>query len=190
MDSVEGFILVGGQSSRMGTDKSRLRLGGRSFTERIAATLSTFVNSVKLVGPGTEHFGLERKPDLFERWGALGGIHAALAACQTEWALVVACDLPFVTPGLFARLAGLRSGFEAVAPLQPNGYLQPLCALYRVDPCLTCAEQLIKTGERRPLALLDSVKTHLIPFEQLSDLDDAEHFFDNINTPEDYLRAT
>jgi len=190
MDSVQGFILVGGASSRMGSDKSRLMLDGRTFTEQIARALSGVVRSVTLVGKSIDSFGFERRDDVFAQWGALGGIHAALAACQSEWALVVACDLPFVTPSLFTRLAGLRPGFEAVAPLQPNGYVQPLSALYRVDPCLERSEQLIKAGQRRPLALLDSVKTRLVAFEELSDLDDADHFFDNINTPEDYLKAT
>jgi len=190
MDSVQGFILVGGASSRMGSDKSRLMLDGRTFTEQIARALSGVVWSVTVVGKSSDNFGFERTDDVFAQWGALGGIHAALAACQSEWALVVACDLPFVTPSLFTRLAGLRPGFEAVAPLQPNGYVQPLSALYRVDPCLERSEQLIRAGQRRPLALLDSVKTRLVAFEELSDLDDADHFFDNINTPEDYLKAT
>ncbi len=190
MNSIEGFILVGGSSSRMGTDKARLMLNGRTFTEQIAAALSGVTSSVSVVGRITEHFGVESRPDLFREWGALGGVHGALAACESEWAAIVACDLPFVTPALFERLAGFAPGFEAVVPLQPDGILQPLCAMYRVDPCLERCEQLIKTGERRPLALLNSVRTRQVVFEELSDLDDAARFFDNINTPEDYLRAT
>ena len=190
MDWLTGFILVGGKSSRMGTDKARLQLGDCSFTERIAATLSTVTSSVGVVGGSAHnHPGLKSTPDVFTAWGALGGIHAALANCHTEWTMVVACDLPFVTPDLLKRLIQMRSGFEAVAPLQPNGYLQPLCALYRVEPCLGRAEQLINSGERRPLALLDLVKTRVVQFEELSDLTDADHFFDNINTPDDYLKA-
>lgn len=190
MDSVTAFILVGGESRRMGTDKSHLQLGTRSFTEQIASTVSVVADSVMVVGRITDQFRLKSVPDVFKGWGALGGIHAALANCPTEWSLVVACDLPFVTSDLLERLAGQRSGFDAVAPLQLNGYVQPLCALYRVEPCLSQAEKVIESGERRPLALLDVVKTRLVPFEELSDLTGAEHFFDNINTPEDYLRAT
>ena len=190
MDSVTAFILVGGGSSRMGTDKSRLQLGNRSFTEQIADTASSVAASVMVVGRATDYFGLKSVPDIFKGLGTLGGIHTALATCPTEWSLILACDLPFVTADLLKRLTGLRPGFEAVAPLQPNGYLQPLCALYRVEPCLERTETLIKSGERRPLALFDSVKTRLVTFEELTDLTGAEHFFDNINTPEDYLVAT
>ena len=105
MDWLTGFILVGGKSSRMGTDKARLQLGDRSFTERIAAALSTVTTSVGVVGGSAHnHPGLKSTPDVFTAWGALGGIHAALANCHTEWTMVVACDLPFVTPDLLKRL--------------------------------------------------------------------------------------
>ena len=190
MNSVEGFILTGGASSRMGTDKSRLTINDLSFTEHIARVLSHITSSVTVVGKNADDLGLRSTPDLVEQWGALGGLHAAMSACRTEWSLVVACDLPFVTSDLFKRMFGLSEGFEAVAPLQQNGYLQPLCAFYRVDPCLARAEALIEKGERRPLALLDDVRTRLVAFEELADLDGANRFFDNINTPEDYVRAT
>jgi molybdopterin-guanine dinucleotide biosynthesis protein A len=189
MSSIDGFILIGGSSTRMGTDKAQLMLNGCSFTENIASALSAVTPSVTVVGRITDFFGIQSRPDLFREWGALGGIHGALTACEREWALIVACDLPFVTPDLFARLAGLAPGFEAVVPLQSDGFLQPLCAMYRVDPCLHRCEQLIKAGERRPLRLLNSVRTRRVSFDELSDLDDSARFFDNINTPEDYLRA-
>jgi molybdopterin-guanine dinucleotide biosynthesis protein A len=190
MYSVEGFILVGGASSRMGTDKSRLTVDGLTFTEKIAGALAQITQSVKVVGKSAVDLGLESTSDIFEQWGALGGLHAALAACRMEWSLIVACDLPFVTAKLFTRLAGLRPGFEAVVPVQQNGYVQPLCALYRVDPCLERCETLIKAGDRRPLALLEAVKSRRVEFAEISDLADADRFFDNINTPEDYVRAT
>ena len=190
MNSIEGFILVGGQSRRMGTDKSRLTIDGQSFVERIAGELAGVTNSQKIVGghPLAAGHALESVPDAFPGWGALGGVHAALSACLTPWALIVACDFPFVTSQLFARLAGLRSNFEAVAPIQPDGIPQPLCALYRREPCLKQAEQFIKSGERKPVALLQSLQTRWVSYEELSDLDGANHFFENINTPDDYDR--
>jgi molybdopterin-guanine dinucleotide biosynthesis protein A len=103
--------------------------------------------------------------------------------------LIVACDLPFVTSSLFTRLAGSREDNEAIAPVQKDEIPQPLCSLYRVDPCLRVAEQLIKSGERKPVALLQSVRTRWISYSELGDLDGADSFFDNINTPEDFARA-
>ena len=57
-------------------------------------------------------------------------------------------------------------------------------------PSLTIAESLIKTGERKPVALLQSLRTLWVPFQTLEDLPGAQHFFDNINTPQDYARVS
>ena|SRR5258708_7554481 len=195
MDSIEGFILIGGESRRMGTDKSRLMLDGESFVERIARELSALTPSVSLVGDHTSPIQINapinkaRIPDVYPHWGALGGVHASLSACSGSWALIVACDFPFATRELFLHLAGQREHFEAVAPIQSDLIPQPLCALYRVEACLGRAEHLIKSGERKPLALLQSVRTRWVSFSELADLKDATHFFDNINTPEDYAQA-
>lgn len=192
MNFMAGFILVGGASSRMGTDKAALLLEGRTFVQRIAEELLAVTDSVTLIGKdsGKLQLNLPSAPDAYENWGALGGVHAALYASQSPWSLIVACDLPFVTAGLFARLAGLREDFEAVAAIQKDGRPQPLAALYRNDPCLIRADQLIKSGERRPIALLQSVSTRWTPFSELQELPGAEHFFDNINTPQDYEHAS
>ncbi|MBC8167279.1 MAG: molybdenum cofactor guanylyltransferase [Bryobacteraceae bacterium] len=192
MNFMAGFILVGGASSRMGTDKAALLLEGRTFVQRIAEELLAVTDSVTLIGKdsGKLQPNLPSAPDAYENWGALGGVHAALSASQSQWSLIVACDLPFVTAGLFARLAGLREDFEAVAAIQKDGRPQPLAALYRNDPCLVRADQLIKSGERRPIALLQSVRTRWTPFSELEQLPGAEHFFDNINTPQDYEQAS
>jgi molybdopterin-guanine dinucleotide biosynthesis protein A len=195
-DEVEGFILVGGESRRMGREKARLLLNGQSFVELIARELSTTTSSIKVVGDKafqSETFPqieIKVAPDIFPKWGALGGVHAALSACSASWALVVACDFPFVTSDLFASLEGLRGDFDAVAPIQEDGIPQPLCTLYRVEPCLHQAEQLIKSGERKPIALLQSVRTRWVLFNELSNLRGADRFFENINTPEDYARAS
>jgi molybdopterin-guanine dinucleotide biosynthesis protein A len=195
MDLIEGFILIGGESRRMGADKSGLMLDGETFVERIARELSALTPSVTLVGNNSSAIQINapinpaRIPDVYPRWGALGGLHASLSACSGTWALIVACDFPFATGELFLRLASLREHFEAVAPIQRDLIPQPLCALYRVEACLGRAEHLIKSGERKPIALLQSVRTRWVSFSELADLRGAPHFFDNINTPEDYAQA-
>ena len=193
-DAISGFILAGGKSRRMGTDKSRLVLNDQTFVERIARELSAVASSVRVVGDNTAELKLpiniQIAPDVYPEWGALGGVHAALTACSATWALVVACDFPFVTSELFRSLARGREAFEAVAPIQEDGIPQPLCSLYRVEPCLRLAEQLIKSGERKPIALLQSVRTRWVLFSELSTLEGADCFLDNINTPEDFARVS
>ena len=190
MKDTEAFILAGGASRRMGTDKSQLLIDRQTFTERIAETLFTLTDSVTLVGREADSLTLPSVADVYPQWGALGGLHAALTACKRDWAIVVACDLPFVTAELFSSLASLRLDHEAVVPIQPDGRPQPLAALYRVDPCRQRATELIDAGRRRPLDLLEAVKTRWVSFEEIRNLEQAERFFVNINTPSDYYEAT
>ena len=185
---MEAFILAGGASSRMGTDKSQLLIERQTFTERIAETLLQVADSVTLVG-GQATGDLRVVADVYPQWGALGGLHAALSACKHDWAIVVACDLPFVSGELFSFLASLRMDHDAVVPVQRDGRPQPLAALYRVAPCRERATELIKAGRRRPLDLLDTVNTHWVQFAELTNLDQSERFFVNINTPSDYDEA-
>ena len=172
----------------MGRDKCELTLNGQTFVERISDRMAPVTSSIKVVGRVVGQSRLSQVADVYPDWGALGGVHAALANCSSKWALVVACDFPFVSTDLFARMSEISAGFDAVAPVQADGVPQPLCTLYRVDPCLAQAEQLIKSGERKPIALLQSVRTRWIDFERLSDLEGSGSFFYNINTPEDYAR--
>ena len=185
---IDAFILAGGASRRMGTDKSQLLIDNQTFIDRIADTLLKLTDSVTIVGP-TAIPPFQNVPDVYAQWGALGGLHAALSASRREWTIVVACDLPFVTSELFLYLAGVRLDHHAVVPFQPDGRPQPLAALYRKHPCLERATELIEAGRRRPLDLLEAVNTRWVAFDEIRNLDQAEKFFVNINTPEDYYEA-
>lgn len=176
----------------MGEDKSLLRLDGQTFVETAAVALRAVAARVSVVSAraGAESHGLPVVEDLRVGLGALGGLHAALLSCRAEWAAVVACDLPFVTGELLSRLASMRSDEnDAVVPLQEDGRVQPLCALYRARACAGQVEEMIRAGELRPRTLLARVRARPVAFGELRDLEGSRRFFLNVNTPEDYARA-
>jgi len=192
ISEVDGFILAGGASSRMGIDKAHLRLGERTLVERIAAALSAIVVRIAVVSakPDAGAWGLPVVRDVHHGLGAMGGLHAALSAGQTAWVAIVSCDLPFVTGELFARLMTYAGEWcDAVVPMQTDGRMQPLCALYRRTACLKVVEDLIQSGELRPSVLVRRVWTRVVTADELSDVRGATRFFINLNTPEDYSRA-
>jgi molybdopterin-guanine dinucleotide biosynthesis protein A len=192
MFDVEGFILVGGASSRMGRDKSQLVFSGRTSIERIAAEILAVTPQVSMVGARHDyrHLSIGNVPDIHPGWGALGGIQAALRACKQDWALIVACDLPCVTAALLERLAVLCGDqADAVVPVQADGRPQPLCALYRRETCLPKAENLIESGEHTPRTLLAAVRTRWIETSELEDLPGSANFFLNVNTQADFEKA-
>lgn len=176
----------------MGADKALLTLCGETFVGRVARALGTVARSVSVVSARDAHaqLGLPLVRDVFAGAGALGGLHAALAACRLNWAAVVSCDLPFVTAELFARLESFRaSTWDAIAPTQPDGRPQPLCALYARMPCLELARRLLEEGERRPRVLLRGARTRWVAPGELEDLAGHKLFFMNVNTPEEYEHA-
>ena len=191
MLDVEGFILVGGESSRMGEAKARLLLNGKTTVWLIAEALRPVTTSVQVVGSyaGTTDNSLPKIPDLQNKWGPLGGIEAALHAGQGKFCVIVACDLPFVTAELFARLLSFRETSDAIVPRQEDGRPQPLCAVYQREECLVAAENAIANNQHSPRAMLDRVRTRYIGFNELNDLPGSDHFFFNLNHPEDYERA-
>ena len=101
MNDVEGFILVGGQSSRMGIDKAGLRLGTLTFVERLAEEMRGIgLANIKLVGARTADSSahvdelavthlLPIVRDIYPHCGALGGLHAALAHAGQTWTLAL-----------------------------------------------------------------------------------------------------
>lgn len=196
----DGYILVGGKSSRMKTNKAALCLGDSTFAERAFEALQkitggriSFVvgaNQTSEVLPGD----VSQITDIFPHKAAIGGIYTALTYSKSEWAVILACDYPFVTQDLFVRLAEITKlvdeEISAVVPIQPDGRAQPLCAFYRVKNCLAVTEQLLNGEEIPPVSrILENVSTRLVQYEELADLPGAENFFANINSPEDFLRA-
>src|SRR5882724_1066931 len=93
MRRFEICILAGGLSSRMGRDKSRLRLGGRTLLAHIRATAKTV---------GLPHRIIRR--DLVVHCGPMGGLYTALMTSRADATLFLACDMPFVSAGLLEML--------------------------------------------------------------------------------------
>jgi molybdenum cofactor guanylyltransferase len=76
----------------------------------------------------------------------------------------------------------------AVAPLNEDGKLEPLCAVYSTE-ALETLSRLIASGVRKVSFLFDRIPTRLVGFDEIKHLQNARSFFENINTQEDYERA-
>ena len=195
MPEVDGFVLAGGASSRMGESKAHLKLGGKTFVERAALSLSAIKpRRIFLVGNFTNEnkaADIEILPDIFksDSRASIIGLHTALFHAETEWIAVLACDLPFASGTLFKILTEfVQDEFEAIVPLQKDERAQPLCALYR-KTCLAKVEAALASNEWSLKKLLEKFETRFVRFDEIRDLPNAENFFFNVNTPEDFARA-
>ncbi|MEK6322508.1 MAG: molybdenum cofactor guanylyltransferase [Acidobacteriota bacterium] len=191
MIDATGFITAGGRSSRMGTDKAWLELGGRAMIEHVIAALVPVTTSVAIIANGPEYarLGFPVFADEQTGIGPLEAIRTALASSNTSCIVLAGCDLPFVTAELFRFLLSIPGDHQAVVPIGADGKLEPLCAIYR-SGALLVVTSLIAQGERKISLLFDRLPTRVVAFEELRHLEGSELFFENVNTPEDYARAS
>lgn len=176
-EPITGILLCGGSSSRMGTDKANLTLDGISFLDIALSKLDSLCSDV--IVSGREVPGRRCVQDVVCGLGPLGGLHSALLACNTKWALAISCDMPQFEISIAEELANhITEDVQAIVPVTCVQQVQPLCALYRMD-ALDCIDGCLSSGKRSMKALLDTLKVTYVNFL------DSRPFL-NVNTPEDY----
>src|SRR5215510_10770616 len=120
--AIKGFIQAGGRSSRMKLDKAWLEIDGVPMIERAVAAAKPAAGRLGIIvnaaNPRIERYERLAEScdarlifDLHEHLGPLGGIHTALAHCgANEPALILACDLPFMTTEFLSFLCNVHQG--------------------------------------------------------------------------------
>ena len=185
-----GAILAGGQSSRMGRDKSMLELDGRTFLDRCADALRPIAAPIVVVADVADRFTSTRwtvVADCFPGAGPVGGIVTALRTLGRGAHVVVACDMPFLhTDLLLLLLDAVSDEYDAVVPWPESGP-EPLCAVYR-HTSLPILEEFLAKGGRSARHALASLGTRPIPAIDLRRTDPGLESFVNLNTPEDLRR--
>jgi molybdopterin-guanine dinucleotide biosynthesis protein A len=179
-----GFVLAGGLSSRMGTDKSALVFRGKSLLAHAIDVIRSATDTITIVGNPEIHI-VDSVPvisDGIRGAGPLAGIAAALASSRSPWNLVLACDMPLLQGEILQAIMqrALREpACDAVVPLSGTR-AQPLCAAYHLRSLPTIRAALA-SGKLKIMEALHSGSLRLGHIEIVS----AEPFR-NVNTPEDW----
>jgi molybdopterin-guanine dinucleotide biosynthesis protein MobB len=148
-----GSILVGGQSSRMGSPKQLLVQQGVTLMERVYHALSPVVEKVVVAGQGQVPESLAeltRLADIPDSEGPLAGIVACQRwAPQASW-FVAACDLLLIDTAAIEWLdAERRPGRWAVLPCLSQTILEPLLAVYEPQS-VSLLEKLVRDRQCAP----------------------------------------
>lgn len=189
---MDAAILAGGRARRLGgRDKRALRVGPTTILEHQLAALDGLVDRVFVVG-GDPMAGSGPRPavvpDRLPNAGALGGLYTALCEAAGSHVLVVACDLPFVTTALLARLISLAdSECDAVVP-RPTDGLQPLCAVY-ARHLAGDVRRRIESGRLKIQDLLGTIRVREFGPAEIAAFDADGRLFFNVNTPDDLAEA-
>ena len=184
-------ILAGGSSRRMGTDKARLLLNGRTFLDILldagsfspCRIVSLSAEADKEYAEALRCRGVLVVCDELADIGPLEGIRRILQAAEGP-CLIVAADMPFLQADLLRLLAERYSG-KGNLVLTCKDLPEPMCGIYG-NECLPVIDELQKNGFRRPALLFDAVHTEYVAIEELGFADDMIR---NINSPGEYRAA-
>ncbi|OGO02997.1 MAG: hypothetical protein A2Y59_05550 [Chloroflexi bacterium RBG_13_52_14] len=190
------IVLAGGHSSRLGREKHLEKLAGKSLIELVISHLSSLSTEILLVISRKQarissqsYTQPEAKTvvDLYPRKGSLGGIYTGLVYSKTLQNLVVACDMPFLSPALLRYMISLSPGFDVVIPRMGDN-IEPLHAIYSKN-CARPIEEQLKRDNLKIAGFFDSVKVKYIEKEEIERFDPEHLSFFNVNTEADLEKA-
>jgi molybdenum cofactor guanylyltransferase len=186
-----GIVLAGGRSTRFGGKEKSLEVveGKRMIcraVDAIRGAVDDVVISVRderqrdLLSPFLP--GYRFVFDEVEGIGPLAGVYSGLREAKGDYAVVVACDMPFISAAAIELLFRRAEGHDAAVPRHENGLVEPLHAVYRREPMLEAVRESIAAGEGRisdPLRRLRDVV--YVPSEEILQVDDSRDTFMNVN---------
>lgn len=188
------IILAGGKSTRMGSDKQFLTIGGLSLVDHLAEKLIPLFQQLIVVSNCPE--GYSDKPyavvsDAIEGLGPLAGIHAGLQVTRSRYNYVLACDMPNVNLDYISYMRGLLpTPPEEIDALITSwgAHIEPFNAFYSRSLLPDIAE-LPSDGNKSLAAFLRGKKTILIDEAKARLYSPDWSMFANLNTPEDFFRC-
>jgi molybdopterin-guanine dinucleotide biosynthesis protein A len=193
-----GFILAGGVSSRMGVDKGLLDFGGVPLILHTSRLLEPLVAEVTIVGPPSRYasLGVNAIPDDIEirpgpvanasSRGPLAGIVTALSVTRSDWNLILACDLPYLSAEWISwLLLRTRSTDGKVLIPQTERGIEPLAALYHRDCRIPLAAALAR-GMQKVTEAISELQLDIVYSRDWHPIDPDGLVLKNMNTPDDY----
>ena len=192
---VVGAVIAGGKATRLGGQaKALIPIHGRTVLDRVLAVLEPRVQAVVISANDPApyaHTQVPVIPDLEPDQGPLAGIAAALRWSRRPYILAVACDMPFLHPGVIELLLARRApGVDVIAPVV-NHTPQPLCTLYS-QRVLPVVEERLRAGALKAMDLVTdpALNARLVYEPELRAADPELVCFTNLNTPEDVAGAS
>lgn len=194
---MNGFVLAGGRSSRMGTDKALLHYAGRPLIAHAVDLLKAAGLAPHIVGSRSDlAVYAPVVEDSHPVCGPLGGIEAALASSTSEWNVFLPVDLPLLHL-VFVRYLIERASVTAATATIPTlaGSPEPLCAVYHRNLLQGIRESIeshnykvidgISHAARGSEADLFSVEAVAATRDDWPRNSPSHRWFRNLNTPED-----
>jgi molybdopterin-guanine dinucleotide biosynthesis protein A len=189
VENVTGFILLGGKSSRYGSNKAFVEIGGVRLVDRVARVMKSIFHRVVLLTNTFDEYAYLQAPmveDIVKGFGPMGGIYTGLSTMSNEAGFFVACDMPFLSESLIRHMVDVKADFDAVVP-RMDWMLEPLHALYS-KKCLPVIHKAIGHDQHQILKCFAELRIRYVDKEELRIWDPELKSFFNINKPQDLPR--
>lgn len=190
-----GLVLAGGRSSRFGGEEKSLKVvGGKRMICRVIDALRPVTDELvvsardagqrDLLIPFIGDLGVVY--DRVRGIGPISGLLAGLERLEGEYVVVVACDMPLISPAAVRLLFEMAAGHDAAVPRHESGYIEPLHAVYRRAPMLEAVRESVAAGERNLSAPVGRLKDVVfVPDGAMRAVDPGLDTFLNVNRAED-----
>lgn len=187
MELLEIFILAGGKSSRMGTDKGLVKIAGKPMIQHILETLSSLNKKITIIAHDSdyEQFGLPVIHDRIPDKGPLGGLYTALKTSTSERILLVSCDMPFITLKTVLKFISQPITCPIVVA-ELEGRILPFPGIYSVD-LLSKIQLTIQENKLKFQQFIQSCAYEKLNMD--AEFQQNPEFFQNINTLEEKEKA-
>ena len=185
-------IMAGGKSSRMGTDKSFVTLLGKPLIEHLIDRLADLGEDERILITNRPDdysaLGLPMFPDVLPNKGSLGGIYTAITHSQSDYTLVIACDMPFANLALLKYMVGLCDGSHDVIVPRVDSYPEGLHAIYS-RACLAPIRQRLDVDQLKVMGFYGDVRVRYLDEAEYQLFDPKGLSFFNVNTPQELEEA-
>ncbi len=181
METLTVFILCGGKSSRMQSEKGLVLFQEKPFIEHIIQAILPITDQIKLITATKEYDYLpyQKIPDIISDKGPLGGIYTALTNSEIEFNLILSCDIPLISTELLTELISKHNNEAEVTVFASESKLHPLIGIYskKVLPVIKSA---IDNDQLKMMNLIAGIPHQIINIEE------SENFhLTNINSADE-----
>ncbi|ABW18641.1 molybdenum cofactor guanylyltransferase [Alkaliphilus oremlandii] len=183
---VTGLVLAGGNSTRMGQNKSLLKIDSKSLIEIVVEKLKNLFDEIIVVTNNPENYPMLKdirfEKDCIETpvKNSLVGIYTGLLKSSNDHVFVVACDMPFLNMDLVQHMLSELGNEDILVPFL-EGHYEPLHAIYN-KTCLANIKHMIDIGNYKIINLYNDVKTIYVNEKEIRSIDPQLKSFMNINT--------
>jgi molybdopterin-guanine dinucleotide biosynthesis protein A len=193
------IILAGGVSTRFGQDKGLLQLVNKPLIKHVLDAISTIVDEKMVVASSkvqAENYAkvldsdVNVLIDVDDAQSPLVGALTGFKEACGEYAILLPCDTPLVSRDVVSLLFEVCMNRNAVIPRWPNGYIEPLQAVYCTKPAYEAAKNALGEGKLNLQSMVDRLRgVRYVSTLVLQQIDPELRTFFNINAPLDLKKA-